>query len=289
MKILDADDFASFSPIFRGRKGRWLAESLMRFLAIDKVNRVYDNSGNYSGAGFASRLLADLGIDYAIGNAERLKLLPNGAFITIANHPYGGLDGIILVDLMAGIRDDYKLMVNKILSLVKTMQCNFVTVTPVEDHKTPVTAGSISGIRETINRIKNGHPVGFFPSGAVSDLSLKNMRVSDREWQTNILRLIHAMRVPILPVRFFDGNSPFFYFLGLIYWKIRLLRLPGELFNKQNRNIRIGIGKLISVEEQIQFHHYRDLGRYLRKAVYEMPVPDSFVLRSELDMAMNSI
>lgn len=42
-----------------------------------------------------------------------------------SNHPYGGLDGIILVDLMAGIRHDYKLMVNNILSLLKTKKKNF--------------------------------------------------------------------------------------------------------------------------------------------------------------------
>jgi len=286
MKILDTNDLASFSPIFRGRKGRWLAESLFRFLAIDKINQVYDHSGEYTGANFATRLLTDLGIDYAIGNADRLKLLPKGAFITISNHPYGGLDGIILVDLIAGIRNDYKLMVNKVLSLVKTMQSNFITVTPVEDHKIPVTTETISGIRETIKRIQNGHPVGFFPSGAVSDLSLKDMRIRDREWQTSIIRMIHAMRVPVLPVRFYDGNSLFFYFLGLIYWKIRLLRLPGELFNKQGRNVRIGIGNLISVEEQMQYSNFQDLGKFLRKTVYEMPEPGSFVLRSELNLAM---
>jgi putative hemolysin len=286
MKIVDADDFASFSPLFRGKRGRWLAESIMRFLAVDKINRVYDHSGKYSGADFAARLLEDLGINYAIGNAGRLKLLPEGAFITISNHPYGGLDGIILVDLMAGIRDDYKLMVNKILSLVKTMHCNFITVTPLGGQKIPVTVESISGIRETITRLQGGHPVGFFPSGAVSDLSLKEMRVRDREWQKSIIRLIHDVRVPVLPVRFFDGNSVFFYFLGLMYWKIRLLRLPGELFNKHERNIRIGIGNLISVEEQMQFKNSGDLGQYLRKAVYEMPMPESFIFRSGLNLAM---
>ena len=77
----------------------------------------------------------DLGVNYVIGNAERLEQLPQEAFITVSNHPYGGLDGIILIDLIAGIRSDYKLMVNKIISLVKTMQENFISVIPTGNRK----------------------------------------------------------------------------------------------------------------------------------------------------------
>ena len=77
--------------------------------------------------------------------------------------------------------------------------------------------------------------------------------------------------VPVIPVRFFDGNSAFYYSLGLIDWRIRLLRLPSEVFNKKGRTMRIGIGKVISVEEQKRFgndvHAFRD---FLRGSVYGM-------------------
>ena len=85
------------------------------------------------------------------------------------------------------------------------------------------------------------------------------------------------MKVPVIPIRFFDKNSPFFYFLGLIDWRIRLLRLPSEVFNKRDRQQRLGIGEIISVGEQSQFADPLALGDYLRKKVYEMPLPDEFV------------
>ncbi len=72
-------------------------------------------------------------------------------------------------------------------------------------------------------------------------------------------------------------NSAFFYFLGLINWRVRVLRLPSEMFNKRGSQQRIGIGELISVEEQSRFPDPLSLGESLRKKVYEMPLPEKFV------------
>jgi putative hemolysin len=282
MKVIDVKDLEALSPVFRGKMGHRFAELAIRIFAIDKVNQVYDHSCNYTGAEFAGRLLNDLGVNYAIGNAERLKLLSEGAFITVSNHPYGGLDGIMMIDLMAGIRPDYKFMVNRILSLVKTMNENFISVTPRGNKEKVLDATSIHGIRNVLTCLKDGHPVGFCPSGAVSDFSLRELRVRDREWQKSILSLIHSVKVPIVPIRFFDKNSSLFYFLGIINWRIRLIRMPRELFNKRGKVQRIGIGNIISVKEQEQFTDGRSLGTFLRKAVYEMPVPPSFTPRTSI-------
>lgn len=289
MKVIDVKDFESFSFIFKGEMGHRLAEFIMRFLAIDKINQVCYNSRAYTGAEFTSRLLDDLGVNYVVGNAERLKSLPEGSFITVSNHPYGGLDGVMSIDLMARIRTDYRFMANKILHLIKSLNENFILVTPTGNKKTRITGTSIRGIRETLEHIRNGHPVGFFPSGAVSDFSLKDLRIRDRKWQESILHVIHSVKVPILPIRFFDKNSLFFYFLGILNWRIRSLRLPSEIFNKSNQQPRIGIGNLISVEEQEQFSDAESLGIYLRKRVYEMPLPSFFVPRKMINPGGNQL
>ncbi|MDZ7633282.1 MAG: hypothetical protein U5L72_02100 [Bacteroidales bacterium] len=106
MKVVYPKDFEALSCFFKGERGHRRAESIMRLLAIDKVNRVYDNSGAFTGADFTSRLLDDLGVRYMVGNAERLNYLPDGAFITVSNHPYGGLDGIMTIDLFARLRPE---------------------------------------------------------------------------------------------------------------------------------------------------------------------------------------
>ena len=282
MKVIDINDFEGWSPLFRGKFGNRLAELAMHLCAIDRVNWVYDRSFHYKGPEFASSLLNDLGVHYVIGNAERLNQLPVGAFITVSNHAYGGLDGIISIDLMAHIRPDYRFMVNKLIAHVKTMQENFISVIPTTNKKNPALS-NINGIRETFTHLREGHPVGFFPSGAVSDFSLKDFRLRDREWQHSILSLIKSVKVPILPIRFFDRNSVLFYFLGLINWRVRSSRLPYEVFNKAGKKIRLGIGSLIPVEEQEQYPDVKSFGAFLRKMVYEMPLPGSFIPRSALN------
>jgi putative hemolysin len=280
MEVIGPKDFEPLSCLFRGRRGHRRAEFIIRLLSIDKVNWVYDHSFDYKGAEFTSRLLNDVGVHYIVGNPENLRSLPDGAFITVSNHPYGGLDGIMSIDLFASIRPDYKFMVNKMLSMIRTLDDNFISVVPTGNKKTGVSAASLRGVRETISHLQNGHPAGFFPSGAVSDFSLRDMRIRDRKWQESILHVIHSAKVPIVPVRFFDRNSDFFYFLGLINWRIRSLRLPSEVFNKKGQNPRIAIGKIISVSEQERFITPRDLGVFLRRAVYEMPLPVNFVPRN---------
>ena len=254
---------------------------MMHWFSADKVNDLYDRTSHLVGADCAGAMMRDIGVDYRIGNAERLESLPEGAFITISNHPYGHIDGMMLIDLMGHIRQDYKVMVNEFLAKIKTLSPNFINVVPKGNEETGPRSTSLSGIRETLGQLLDGHPVGFFPAGAVSDLSLKDHCVRDREWQAPLLRLIQKAKVPVIPIRFFDGNSKTFYRLGLINWKVRLLKLLSEVFNKRDSVVRLGIGETISPEQQLACGSIEELGALLRSGVYDMPLPDTFTKRSE--------
>ena len=197
-----------------------------------------------------------------------LHELPEGPFITISNHPYGSIDGVMLVDMFGHIRKDYKVMVNKILSRIETLQDNFICVTPTGTERTAPTRDSIQGIKDALSHVRAGHPLGIFPSGAVSDLSLKDGCIRDREWQEAVIRLIRKLNVPVVPVHFLDRNSDLYYSLGLIDWRIRLLRLPAEVFNKRGKRTRIAIGKVIMPEQQDEFMDIRSFGEFLRSKVY---------------------
>lgn len=259
----------------------------MQFVELDKVNELYQRCCNDTGPHFADNLLKDIGVNYSVGNIERLQPLVEGPFITVSNHPYGGIDGIMLVDLFGGFRSDYKIMVNNVLSMIEAMDENFVSVLPKRGGKVPDSRVNLQSVRETLSHIKSGHPFGFFPSGAVS--LLKDFKVRDRQWQEGILKLIHTVKVPILPVRFFDRNSNFFYLLGLIDWRIRQFRMAHEVFNKKNKKTRIGIGNIITVEEQVKFKDARSLGDHLYDTIYKMPLPETFVQRSEITFLNNKI
>ena len=90
------------SPVFKGRKGDVLFRLAAGITGISKVNALHDRldtAGVPYGPPFAQAILDDVGVDFRIGNPQRLESLPDGPFVVIANHVYGHLDGICLLDL----------------------------------------------------------------------------------------------------------------------------------------------------------------------------------------------
>ena len=279
MGLLGIEDLQAVSSFFKGEKGEKRGRKLMHMLSVDKLNDLYDRHAHHQGQAFAADCLTDLGVDYTVEigdkvyNAAEAKealktILPEGPFITISNHPYGSIDGVMLIDLFASIRPDFKVVVNQILSRIKALGPNFIEVTPNGNTKAEPTATSIKGMKDSLAQLRNGSPLGLFPAGAVSNLYPFKGKIEDRPWQEPIIKLIKKARVPVIPVRFFDGNSKWYYSLGLVGSPVRLLRLPGEVFNKAGKQARIGIGPVISVEEQKAVKDMKELTALYRKAVY---------------------
>ena len=280
MPLLTLQEIEQLTPLFRGRVGHSLARGTMHLLSVDRLNALYDRHAHLRGADFARSVLEDLGIDYEVFVESeeveaQLQTLDATPFITISNHPYGSIDGVILADLFGHRCTNYKIMVNKILNRVEALAPSFISVTPTGVERTAATKESIMGVRRALMQLRSGGGLGLFPSGAVSDLSLREGCVRDRPWQPAIIALIAKARVPIMPVRFFDRNSSFYYTLGLIDWRVRLLRLPAEVFNKAGHPVRIGLAPLISVEEQQRYlatHTIEEFGAWLRDKVYGMEI-----------------
>ena len=283
MALITMEEIEQLSPAFKGDSGNALANRLLHITGIDQLSERYARHEDKSGPEFIELFLRDLGVDYLVAGLEHMETLAEGPFITISNHPYGGLDGLILIDLVGHLRADFKVMANQFLNHVKTIKDNFISVVPATDRTVAIAKESIAGLRKAIAQVMDGHPLGLFPAGAVSNLTLKGIR--DREWQESAIRLIMKLKAPIVPIRFFDCNSFFFYFLGLVSWKLRTLQLPREVLNKKGQKVRLGIGPIISVEQQQQCPSQEALGAMLRNAVYDMTLPTTFVKRSDISFA----
>ena len=273
MPLLTLSELEQASALFRGKCGNILCRGLMRMLSIDKVNDLYDQNSSVTGPDFAEAVLENIGVEYEVLNKDILKHLPDGPFITISNHPYGHIDGVMLVDLFGHIRPDFKVMVNKFLGRIENLKDNFICVTPRGTERTGPTKENIQGIKEAVAHIRSGGVLGLFPSGAVSDLSVKDRCIRDREWQEPVIRLIKKMNVPVVPVHFLDRNSNFYYSLGLLDWRVRLLRLPAEVFNKRGKVTRISLGEIIPPEELQKYEDIDELRDFLRNKVYTSTSP----------------
>ncbi len=264
--VLDYDDIRKMVPFFDGKKK--LVNWLLKFLSVDKVNWIHSNNADTPGVPFTEGLLKDLNIKLDIDNEELLNNLPEGSFITVSNHTFGALDGIILINIIGKRRPTFKVMVNMILNYISAMRPNFIAVDALASNDPKKKAVSMLGIKTAMMHVKNGNPLGFFPAGAVSKLN-KKMQLEDREWQPTIIRLIKQLKVPVVPIYFHGSNSAWFNFLGVVCWQLRTLRLPAEVFRKKNATFHVSIGDPITHEE-IANRDLEDLGKFLKGKTYEL-------------------
>lgn len=282
--IITPEQAPQLSPVFKGSMGRLLFKLGLAVTGIGKINHTHqrvEEAGIAPGPDFAKAILDDFGIDFSIGNPDRLQALPEGPFITISNHNYGHLDGICLVDIIGHVRPKVKVMVNEFLMWVHGLSQNFISVNPTTTQK-KTTATSINGIKNALLQIKSGEPLCLFPSGAVADLKPReHWTISERPWQEGALKLIRKARVPVVPIRFLDRNSNFYYALGLLDYRIRFVRLFHECYNKRGTHPRVAIGETIPADAMDAVPDSR-LGDFLRGSVYDMPAPAYYVNRSEL-------
>lgn len=282
--ITQQDAARRLSPVFEGRMGKFLFNLATGITGIAKVNALHDRvdkAGVPYGPPFAKAILDDVGIDFRIGNPERLDTLPEEPFVVIANHVYGHLDGICLLDIFGQQRPETKVMVNEMLTWIPGLAPNFIAVNPVTAANKGVSDTSINGVKKALHQLREGGPLCIFPSGAVADLKPReHWTIRERDWQDAAIRLIRKARVPVVPVQFFDRNSRFYYALGLIDYRVRFIRLFHELFNKRGTCPRVGIGSPISVEEQEQYTDLQAFKAFLRSCVYDMPLPETFINRS---------
>ena len=268
-EVLDIHDLQELAPFFRSRFGTFLGKLMIKWLSVEKVNLVHRRSIHLRGAEFTSGILKDPLIDlkYNIHNKEVLSHLPEGAFVTVSNHPIGSLDGIILIDIFARLRPDFKVMVNGVLTRIWAMGDNFISVKP-DSNKQGGNMQNINGVRLSLGQLKDGHPIGFFPAGAISFKNKERKRVCDLPWTHSVVRLIRKSNVPVYPVYFDFLNTNFFYWLGQIDWRIRTLRIPVEAFNKRGKTVDVYIGNPISPEEIKTITDDNELARFLYEKTY---------------------
>lgn len=266
--VLNFDDIAAMAPALAGH--RKLVEWAMHAVAMDKVNDLHRHNCGTPGVPFTAGLLKELDITLKIDGEEILDRFPEGAFVTVSNHPFGALDGISLIKIVGEHRPDFKVMVNMVLNHISAMRPNFIAVDALASDDPKKKAVSMRGIREALMHVRRGHPLGFFPAGAVSKINNRG-RLEDREWQPVIIRLIQQLGVPVIPIFFHGSNSWWFNLLGRINWKLRTVRLPAEVFLKRHKTIHVSIGEPVSTEEIKRFGDDTEaLGRFLKSKTYEL-------------------
>ncbi len=261
-KAINTDKYGIF--------GTFLGWLLMKILKISRLNKMYNRNKHLKGVNFLNGILDDLKIKFEIPEEDFKRLPKNGAYITISNHPLGGVDGMLLLKLMLEKEPNFKIIANFLLHRVEPMKQYIMPVNPFENHKD--TKSSVVGIKETLRHLSDGKPLGIFPAGEVSSYKDGKLMV-DKPWEEGAIKVIRKAQVPVVPIYFHAKNSRLFYFLSKLNGTLRTAKLPSEVFSQKDRVIKVRIGKAISVAEQNEYQTIEDFSEFLRKKTYMLANP----------------
>ncbi len=253
-----------------GVLGTFFGWSLMKIFQISRLNQVYNRAKHLQDVAFLNAVLDDLEIKFEIPEEDLNRLPKDGAYITISNHPLGGVDGILLLKLMLEREPNFKIIANFLLHRIEPLKKYIMPVNPFENHKEA--KSSVIGIKETLRHLSDGKPLGMFPAGEVSSY-IDGKLVVDKPWEEGAIKVIRKAQVPVVPIYFHAKNSTLFYILSKLSDTLRTAKLPSELFSQKRRIIKVRVGKPISVQEQNEYESLEDYSEFLRKKTYMLANP----------------
>src|SRR6195952_867289 len=266
MKIITTEEFAKATKLDK-LKMPGLAALLMEVMKINQVNDLFAQAQPKQGPEFVDSILKGCGVDIEFDERDLKNIPANGSFVAIANHPYGGIEGMVLLKMLLMARPDAKLMANFLLKKIPNLSDFFIAVNPFENIEH---SSSISGLKNTLQLLADGTPIGIFPAGEVSTFKLDKQEITDRMWHPVVGKIIAKAKVPVVPIYFHGNNGLLFNLLSLIHPALRTAKLPSELFNKQGHTIKLRIGKPIDIKD---FPEYKDASKllsYLRAKTYAL-------------------
>jgi putative hemolysin len=266
MGIISAREVAKVMNLKKmGPLGTSMGWLILKTTKLSRLNEEYQKRKSLNGIEFIDSILKGFEINFEISEKDLKRIPKSGPFITISNHPLGGIDGMILMKLLLHKRPEYKVIANFLLHRLDPLKPYILPVNPFEDHKDA--KSSLAGIKEAISHLKEGHALGMFPAGEVSTYKDEKVIV-DKPWEPAAMKLIQKAKVSVVPIYFHAKNSTFFYRLASRSDILRTAKLPSEMLTQKRRKIKVRIGNPILVEDQLEHPNLEAFTAFLRRKTY---------------------
>ncbi len=204
-------------------------------------------------------------------SANDFKRIPaSGASIIVANHPYGAIEGLAILELIRRKRPDVKVLANALLERIPELREDmfFVDVfgSPLATRKNG------HALRQALQWVRQGHALILFPAGEVASFAPKAFHIRDPQWHPSMMtfmRLCGREELTILPIFVPGAASLLFHLVGKIHPRLRTLLLPREMLRLHKKTITLRVGsalsgktlfkRFIKDDEAIQYVRYRTI------------------------------
>lgn len=218
---------------------------------------------------FAANALRALGVEMRVDAADVAAIPECGPCLVVANHPHGGLDGLLLIDLLLGVRTDVKILANYFLSQIAELRPLFFEVDPFGG--TRAHRHNIQAVLAAQRWLDKGGMVLMFPGGEVSSFSVHARQVLDPPWRNGAARLLRRSRATALPIHIGGRNSFLFHIGGLVDARLRTLLLVREMLSRKQHHVKLSVGRPIRHADLTTLGNDHSITEYLRARTYLLP------------------
>lgn len=263
------------------RHSRYIPRAVIKwlehFIRQDRMNELLQATAGLRGADFCRGVLEHLGITYHVVHEELLPkagdTMPDGTdarrVVIVSNHPLGGLDGMVLIDMLARHTSmTPRFVVNDLLMAVKPLDNVFL---PVNKHGRQGRAEAGALDRAFDSEV----PIVVFPAGLVSRKG-SDGRVADLRWHKMFVNRCIRHQRDVIPLYFSGSNSSFFYNfarlrtrLGLKF-NLEMLQLPAEIFRAEKSHFTLVAGPRVSWRQLHGGSGADEQAAELRRTVYNL-------------------
>lgn len=246
---------------------RWLE----RITHVKQMNAFLQRHPNLRDYEFIRMTLSEeLGCTASIEGVENIPT-SDKPVIFVSNHPLGGLDGMIIAEMIHAHRPrPLKVIVNELLMYLEPINGLWAPVNKV---------GRLTReqAQEQQRMWESETDVLTFPAGACSRLQRIDgkWQIADLEWQKNFVQRAREYQRDVVPIYFEGHNSRFFYILALLRkWlhikvNIEMLYLVDEMYGAHGKRFRVHVLPPIPYTTFDTSRTPKEWAEYVKQHVYE--------------------
>ncbi len=270
---LDKADFIDVEKVFKDKNpglAKWIPgfvfSLIKRIVHQKEINNFLKENRNLEGIDFLNAIISFFNIKIDIKGSE--NLVDDKRFEFVSNHPLGGMEGIVLMKVIAQRYGDVFVPANDILMKIENISCFFI---PINSYGSK----SRDGVVGFEKSYASDRQVMIFPAGFVSRKI--DGKIQDIEWRKTFIAKAIQHKRDIIPVYIEGRNSRLFYNIGSfrkifgIKANLETFLLPDEMFKQRNKTIGIIFGKAVSHTVFDKRFKTKEWAALFREYVYKLP------------------
>lgn len=244
---------------------RFVINWLRGLIHEDVLNQAIDNYGDQPPLDFIRGAFKILDIRYTVEGFENLPA--DGRYIFASNHPFGGMDGMMLAEAIGSRLGDVRVVINDLLMYMEPLQPIWLPVNKLGRQNSEYARRMREGFESEL-------PILTFPAGLCSR-KIDGV-VTDLKWRKSFVKQAHSTQRQVVPV-FVEGclSNRFYRISKLrkmlgIKFNAEMILLVDEMVRQKGQTFTLRFGKPITTDQLLAVGNVEEQVVFIRKKSEEL-------------------